>query len=144
LKRAGNAVRWFHAPARLFVPVYGMMVIEGMTEILFGLLTILALRAAVENRPSLMAVIVSLMPFSRPEYVGFAPFALAWLILGRHWRSIPLLLAGHVVYAILSAIFQDDVLWGFTGDPYRGAKDIYSSGPLDHFFVHLHAIYGEP
>lgn len=144
LKRAGNAVRWFHAPALLFVPVYGMMVIEGMTEILFGLLTILALRAAVENKPSLMAVIVSLMPFSRPEYVGFAPFALAWLILGRHWRSIPLLLAGHVVYAILSAIFQDDVLWEFTGDPYRGAKDIYGSGPLDHFFVHLHAIYGEP
>ncbi len=142
LKRAGIAARWLFPPVLLLVPVYGTMVLGGMTEVLFGLLTILAIRAAFEDRPVLFALIVSLMPFSRPEYVGFLPFALLWVLYGRAWHALPVFLAGHLIYALFAFLVLNDPLSAFHDDPYTGAQDIYGSGRMDHFITNTDVIYG--
>ncbi|MDQ3099868.1 MAG: hypothetical protein M3R08_00655, partial [Bacteroidota bacterium] len=142
LKKAGPGARWLFPPVLLLVPVYGTMVIAGMTEVLFGLLTILAIRAAFDGKPRIFALIVSVMPFSRPEAIAFVPFAILWIAFNRHWKAIPFLLAGNVIFAILAAFGMKDPFWIWNGDPYQGAMNIYGSGEWDHFITHLHEIYG--
>ena len=100
LKRAGGAARWLFVPALVLVPVYGTMVFAGMTEVLFALLTILVLRAFFEERYVLAMIIVSFMPFSRPEYIAFLPFALGWVAMKQQWRALPFVLLGHVLYGV--------------------------------------------
>jgi hypothetical protein len=142
--RRYTAARWLFPPALLLVPAYGTMLLAGMTEVLFALLAVLAVRAATQHRSILLAVVVSLMPFSRPEYVGFAPFAVLWLVLHRQWRALPFLLVGHLLYALPGLLVHGDPLHAFHGDPYVGAQEIYGHGDIDHFLVNAPAIYGAP
>ena len=65
------------------------MVMAGMTEPLFGLLTVLVVSLLLLDRPVAAAVVASLTPFSRPEYIVFLPMVMAWLTLQRQWRALP-------------------------------------------------------
>ena len=144
LKRAGPAARWLYVPALLLVPVYGTLVFAGMTEVLFGLLTALVIRALHDERPVLAMIIVSFMPFSRPEYILFAPFAVGWVMMKGQWRSLPILLVGHVIYGVIGLFAFGDALWAFHNDPYTWSNPIYGSGPLLHFASQALEIYGVP
>jgi hypothetical protein len=144
LRRAGVLARWLYAPALLLVPVHGTMVLAGMTEIFFGMLTLLVLRALADERYTLAAIIASFTPFARPEYVVFLPIVLLWLAWGRHWRALPWLLTGHVIYGAVGALVWGDVLWYFHRDPYIGAAEVYGSGHLLHFWERRTHILGTP
>lgn len=144
LRRAGMVARWLFAPALLLVPVYGTMVLAGMTEVFFAMLALLVLRALFNERYVAAMIIVSFMPFARPEYIAFAPFAMGCVVWKRHWRALPFVLTGHVVYGIIGGIVFGDALWAFHHDPYQGADGIYGRGPLSHFSDHLQNIYGAP
>lgn len=144
LKRAGEAARWLYAPILLLVPVYGTMVLAGMTEVLFGLLTILVIRALFEERYGPAMAILSLTPFSRPEYIGFMPFVLAWVVGKRQWRALPFVLVGPMLYALAGLVIVGDPLWPLHSDPYGGAASIYGHGALLHFVQHLPEIFGTP
>lgn len=144
LKRAGGAARWLFVPALVLVPVYGTMVFAGMTEVLFALLTILVLRAFFHERYVLAMIIVSFMPFSRPEYIAFLPFALGWVAMKQQWRALPFVLLGHVLYGLIGAVALGDVLWAFHNDPYPWSKAIYGNGTPFHFVGKVLEIYGAP
>ncbi len=144
LKRAGQASRWLYAPILLMVPVYGTMVLAGMTEVLFGLLTILVIRALFEERYVLAMVLLSFTPFARPEYIGFMPFVLAWMIGKRQWRALPFVMTGPILCALAGWIIMNDPLWTLHDDSYSGAASIYGHGTLLHFVQHLPEIYGKP
>ncbi len=144
LRRAGTVARWGYPPALLLVPVYGTMVLAGMTEVFFGLLTVLVLRALVEERFLLAAMIASFMPFARPEYVVVLPLVGIWLIVQRQWRILPWLLTGHLIFALAGAIMLGDALWYFHSDPYTGAADLYGHGDLLHFWHVRSRIFGTP
>lgn len=144
LKRAGNAARWIFPPALLLVPVYGSMVLAGMTEVFFGMLAMLIVRCLFEERFALASVLVSFTPFARPEFIGFVPFVLVWIITMRQWRSLPFLLTGPVLYAVVGGLVLGDVLWYLHRDPYAGATNIYGSGAPFYFTDHIQNIYGAP
>ena len=144
LKDTATWSRWLFAPALLLVPVYGTMVLEGMTEVLFGLLATLVVLACYHSRYRTAALLASLMPFARPEYIVFVPLLLGWLVLQRQWKALPLLAVGHVLYAVVGAIALGEPFWAFTRDPYTGAEAIYGNGPLTHFVQHPDLVYGIP
>lgn len=144
LKRAGQAARWLYAPILLLVPMYGTMVLAGMTEVLFGLLTVLVIRALFEERYVLAMVLLSLTPFARPEYIGLAPFVLAWVVGKRQWRALPWGLTGHALYALAATVLVGDPLLALHDGTYGGAAAIYGQGPLLHFASHLPEIFGMP
>lgn len=144
LDRAGLVAKWLYAPMLLVVPVYGTMVLAGMTEVLFGLLTVVVVGCLYAERYAVALVVLSFMPFSRPEYLGFAPFVLSWLIYRGQWRWSPLILVGHLIYGVLGWIFLGDPLWTINRDPYTGAGSIYGSGDPLHFVDHAQEIYGVP
>ncbi|MCB9182596.1 MAG: hypothetical protein H6591_01665 [Flavobacteriales bacterium] len=144
LRRSSSALRWLFAPMLLLVPVYGGMVLGGMTEILFGALALVTVRLLTQERFALALSLASFLPFSRPEYVAFIPFAALWTIHLRQWKSLPWLLLGNLVYGIIGDFAFGDPLWAFRQDPYTGAADIYGSGDPLHFIAAAPAEFGAP
>lgn len=144
LRDASAWTRWLFPPALLLVPVYGTMVLEGMTEVLFGLLAMLVVLAMYTKHFRTAAVVASFLPFARPEYIAVLPFVALFIGLQRRWFALPFLLVGHVLYAIIGGIVLGDVFWAFTRDPYTGAEAIYGSGSPWHFVQQLDLIYAWP
>lgn len=144
LRAQGGVVRWLFAPLLLLMPEYGRMVLAGMTEPLFALLTMLTLRALHVDRHVGAAIIASATPFARPEFVAFLPFVALWLSLRRAWRALPWLLFGSLVYAIAGHLAFGDALWMIHQDPYQGAKSVYGSGDALHFVRRLPETLGWP
>jgi hypothetical protein len=120
------------------------MVLAGMTEVLFGLLTILVIRALFEERYVLAMVLLSFTPFARPEYIGFAPFVLVWVVAKRQWRTLPWSITGHFIHAVAATMLMGDPLLALHNGTYGGAATIYGRGPLFHFADHLPEIFGMP
>lgn len=144
IRSQSHSLRWLFAPLLLLAPEYGRMVLAGMTEPFFGLIAMLALRALHERRFLVAALISSFMPFARPEYIAFVPFVAAWLIMQKSWRTLPVLLTGHMVYALLGWVALADPLWYFHRDPYTGAESVYGRGDAWHFVQSLPETLGWP
>lgn len=144
LRSAGVAAQTAFPLLVLLAPQYVLMVMAGMTEPLFGLVTVLAVLLLLNERHAAGAAVASLAPFTRPEHIAFLPLVLGWLLLERRWRAMPWLLLGIGSYMLLTAAFKGDAFWFWTGDPYRHADGVYGSGPLDFFVVNAVEVYGPP
>jgi len=144
LRTAGGGAQLVFPALVLLAPQYVLMVMAGMTEPLFGLLTVLVVSLLLLDRPVAAAVVASLTPFSRPEYIVFLPMVMAWLTLQRQWRALPWCLAGPVLFALIVTVVHGDPLWFWSHDPYGYAGNVYGSGPLNHFVSRAETIYGRP
>jgi hypothetical protein len=130
-------------PLLLFTFVqYARVALSGLTEPLFGLLVIGCLWLIRQDRYAPAMVLLSLMPWSRPEYVAFAPFVLAWVAWHRQWRALPWLLTGATIYFGLGWILLQERIWTFARDPYRGVD--FGAGPLAHFVTRAPEVLGTP
>lgn len=144
LRSTSEWTRWLFPPALLLVPVYGTMVMEGMTEVLFGLIAVVVVLSLFSRHFHTAAVVASFLPFARPEYIAVIPFVLLWLIVQRKWTAVPFLLTGHLIYALIGAVILGEPFWAFTRDPYTGAEAIYGSGSPWHFIQQLDLTHGWP
>lgn len=144
LRTAGGAAQMIFPILVAANPQYVQLVLGGMTEPLFAMLTLLALLLLLEGHYRGAALITSLTPLARPEYVVFIPLVAFFLVIHRRWRALPLLSTGLVVYALLTAITIGDPLHFWNRDPYAQPESIYGSGPWDHFLRNAEHIYGSP
>jgi hypothetical protein len=144
LRPAGGAAQLAFPFLVLLAPQYVLMVMAGMTEPLFGLLSVITLLLLLQERPLVAAAIASLTPFARPEYIAFVPLVMGWFILQRNWRALPWCLAGFIAYAIIITVVKGDPFWFWTSDPYRHADGVYGSGPLDFFTSRAETVFGRP
>jgi hypothetical protein len=144
LRHVGGAAQLAFPILAMLAPQYVMTVLAGMTEPLFGLLTVLTVVLLLNEKPTLAAMVASLTPFARPEYVAFIPVVMVWLALDKQWRSIPWALLGLVVYALVALELFGDPLRFWASDPYSWAGDVYGSGPWDFFVSHAEEVYGRP
>jgi len=142
LRSAGGAAQLAFPVLVLLAPQYVLMVMAGMTEPLFGLVTVLVVLLLVNERYTAAAAVASLAPFARPEYVAFLPLVALWLAYERKWRALPWCVLGFVVYGVVTTVVKGAPLWFWTGDPYKHASGAYGSGPLDFFVHRAEMIYG--
>lgn len=131
-KSLGIESRWLILLCLFAAPVYFKMVIAGLTEILFAMLCAWAISLLLEKRFKPAAIILSLLPFVRPEAYIVLPF-LAGYLLWKNWRALPWLLTGTIVYSIAGALVFGDLLWLINNDPYASVQvGVYGYGnPLD-------------
>jgi hypothetical protein len=144
LRSAGGVAQLAFPVLVLLAPQYVLMVLAGMTEPLFGLVTVMTVLLLVHERHAPAAAVASLAPFARPEYIAFLPMVVLWLAYERKWRALPWCLLGFVVYAVIAAIAHGDPFWYWTRDPYGYSGNLYGSGPLDFFFSRAETVYGRP
>ena len=144
LRRAGGIAQLTFPLLVMLSPQYAQLVVNGMTEVLFGLLTVLTVYLLFEKRYVLAALMVSFTPFSRPEYALFLPMVALWIVWCKQWKALPWLGVGFVVYGFVGGLLIGDPLWYWYGDPYHVDNDTYGSGDLFHFVDHARQIFGQP
>ncbi len=114
-----------------------------LTEVPFALLLSLAFWAYQGRRFGWMALLVSLLPLTRPEGFGFLLLAAVALVLHRRWAwlillPLPLLAWNHAGWLLYG---REGAWWRWLIDhwPYA-TESLYRSGPLWHFLALLPAI----
>jgi len=135
---------WAVPAALLLAPVYFEMVIGGMTEVLFGALAIWTLWFLWNDRYRAAALVASLMPLVRPEWVGFVPFVALWMVWNGGWRQLPWLASTVLVVGALGAWVRRDPLWLIHDHPYMIDVSYYGSGTFLHYILRSPDILGLP
>lgn len=141
--RTSGTWRWFVPVALMFAPQYAHTVMAGLTEPLFGLLSVIIVIWLMEARWTAALALASFLPYTRPEHVVLTPLVVGVALVHKQWRALPWVLLGTVVYAIASTILFHDPLKVLLDDPYTGV-DTYGHGTATHFFEHIDDIIGAP
>ncbi len=128
-----------------FAPLYTVVMITGLTEILFSFILMLGIYLFFSNRSLWSCVVISLLPFVRNEgFIIFPSFLLAYII-NRQWKAIPFILTGFLVFSLIGSFHYNDFFWMINENPYTGtAVNIYGSGELLHFVNQYVPIFGLP
>ncbi len=135
---------WISILMLLFAPIYTLLAISGMTEILFSLFLIATVFSFYKKKYILSAVILSFIPMIRTEGIIFFPLWIIALVYVRSWKSIPFILTGSLLYSLTGWFVFNDFFWLINKMPYTGAQEIYGSGALLHFINESKFIFGIP
>ncbi len=126
-------------------PLYTVLMLSGMTEILFSLVLIVAIFLFYRKQYIWSALLLSFLPFVRTEGVVILPLFLLAYAWQRQWKAIPLLMAGFVFYSVVGYFHFRDILWVIHEMPYKGnAKDLYGSGELLYYVKAAKYIFSYP
>jgi hypothetical protein len=124
-------------------PLYTMLMLSGMTEILFSLVLILTIFLFYKKQYVWSAILLSFLPFVRTEGMVIFPFFFLAYVWEKQWKAVPFMLLGFVFYSIVGSFHFKDILWVIHEMPYKGnAKDIYGSGELLHYVIASKYIFG--
>lgn len=125
------------------MPIYFFSLNSGYTEPLFGLMTIAAIRLALDGRSRLAGVVLSCLPYVRSEGYLFLPlFGLIFLIR-REFVSIVLMMSFSVLLSVAGAPYFKSLFWIIRENPYDGTMAaIYGSGPWHHFLKSAPFMFG--
>lgn len=133
----------FTVPFLLISPyVYNSGILGGYTEILFSFIVILAILAFVKEKYILSAIIISFLPFSRPEYVVIVPLFAILFIYRKKYYQLLFFLFAFIIYSFIGMFHFHDFFWFITTNPYKGKAAIYGSGSLWHFVSNYRKIFG--
>jgi len=135
---------WLVIVFTCFAPVYFIIMLSGLTEILFSLVLMLSVYLFFDKKFIASSIVVSFIIFSRTEGFIFLIIFLVGFIIEKKYKAIPFLLTGFIFFSILGYFVIDDFWWFFNQNPYTGAKDIYGSGELNHFLQNTKKINGIP
>jgi hypothetical protein len=128
-----------------FIPLYCSMLLTGLTEILFGLVLMLAIWYFYEEKYILSSVIISFLLFARNEGFILLPVFFLAFLLKRKLKAIPFLATGFVFFSILGSFYYKDLLWFIHHFPYSVHNpSYYSSGSFFNFFTYHYRILGTP
>lgn len=126
-------------------PLYTMLMLSGMTEILFSLVLIVSVFLFFEKKFIWSALLLSFLPFVRTEGVVILPLFMLALAWEKQWKAIPFIFLGFVFYSVVGYFHFKDILWVIHEMPYKGnAADIYGSGELLHYVKASKFIFGYP
>ncbi len=128
----------------LFSPLFYILTFSGLTEPLFALFVALGLYFAHLNKNFTAFTIISFLPYVRSEGLIIIGVFSLYAIYKSHWKYLPFLLLGSVVYAIAGYFVYHNLLWVFTKIPYAKLSSVYGSGSLFHFVDKLINVCGVP
>ena len=142
-----DKARWvaFFVPALLLTaPQYLYTAVSGMTEPLFGLLTVAAVALALRGHVAWALAILSFGPVSRPEFVAVMPILVLWTLWKRQYAALPWALFGFVVFSLAGWPVHGDPFWIVTKDPYVGNTYYDQRGNALYFVERTTEILGIP
>lgn len=126
------------------MPLSFTLTFSGLTEPLFALMVAGGLALALSGRNAYAALLVSFLPFVRSEGLLFLGIYGLYFMWRRQWAYLPLLLVGHLAYALAGYLVYKDVWWVFTKIPYANLGSVYGHGTLFHFVDQLFYAAGLP
>jgi hypothetical protein len=112
----------------LFFKVFMTVSLSGLTEPLHNAALSIAIYLAFTRRLTWAVVIASFLPFIRSEGLCVCGVFALYLLIIRQWRLIPLLIVGHLVYAIAGYPIHKDLMWVISRIPYSIGDQHYGHG----------------
>ncbi|MDZ7743983.1 MAG: hypothetical protein U5Q03_20175 [Bacteroidota bacterium] len=128
----------------LFSPLYFILSFSGLTEPLFAFMLALSVFLLLKEFWFSGYLLASFLPFVRSEGLVILGVFGLYALMKRHWKYLPALLLGHVLYSVAGSFFHGDLLWVFSKIPYASMDSVYGSGSLLHFFEKLLYVLGVP
>jgi hypothetical protein len=128
----------------IFSPLYYVLTFSGLTEPLFALFVSVAIYLTLIKRFTSAGIIISFLPFVRSEGLILLSVFAIYFLLKKEWKTLPLLVVGHVFYSIAGFFIYHDLLWVFYEIPYARLSSNYGSGNLSHFVLQLLYVIGVP
>lgn len=141
-KKLGYSNRFLIPFLLLFMPVYALNILSGLTEVFFGLFIIVAVYLSLNKKYLWAAIVISFSHLVRTEGIIIIPILGLYLLIIKQYRTIPFLFTGTVIYSIIGYFHFGDIFWLITQMPYTGAKDLYGTGSLTHFFELSPKLFG--
>jgi hypothetical protein len=115
-------------------PLYTMLMLSGMTEVLFSLMLVLSIFLFMRKNYIWSALLLSFIPFVRNEGVVIMLLFGVAFVWQKQWKILPFMLTGFVFYSIVGSFYFRDILWVIHEMPYTGsAREMYGSGELLHY-----------
>ncbi len=144
LSRRGGAFATLLLPVLvLLAPLAAHLIMNGMTEVLFGTMTLIAVSSFHREKYMRGAIIAGLAPLCRPEYIVFLPCVAGWLVIQRRWKELPLLASGIGLYTGLGILINGDPLCWWNGSSYP-ADSVYGKGSGWQFISQAPDAFGWP
>lgn len=142
-KELNKQWHWLILPIAFIAPAFYTYLFSGLTEPVSALLGIVAVWLCLSGRISVGFIAASFLPFARSEAQVFLLFFLIFGLLNRHHKKLPLLLTGHLIYALLALSIFGDALKAFDS-PYDSQGSVYGSGDWFHYINSLQGMLGLP
>ncbi len=127
-----------------FAPVYFMLMLSTLTEILFSFVLVVSVYLFRKNKFVFSALVLSFIPFVRSEGIILLPVFAVAFSLKRSWLAIPVITFGTLFYSIVGYFAFNDFFWLINRFPYPTGSSVYGSGELFHFVKKSFNIFGIP
>lgn len=118
--------------------------LSGLTEPMFAFTLSGSIFLYLRGKIARATLLISFLPFVRSEGLIMCCVFGALLLIEKRWKVLPLLLFGHVFYAIAGFCTHHSFLWIFTKIPYAKMSSVYGTGNWEHFFINTPFITGIP
>jgi hypothetical protein len=127
----------------LTMPIYYIMMVSVMTEVLFSLVLILSIYFILQERYILAAILFSSLFLIRTEGYILYPFVAFVFLVKRQWKAIPFLGFFFLIYSIIGWFYFGDFLWLINQIPYGDTSELYGTGELLFFVKQYKFIFGK-
>lgn len=129
--------RWAIAPIIFSSSLFMAVTLSGLTEPLSALILTSAIYFISIQQIKTGLIVVSFMPFVRSEGLIILGVFFIYTCIKRHYKFVPLLFIGHIIFAVIGYSHYRDILWIFTKIPYANQVSIYGSGSWEHFIIQI-------
>jgi glycosyltransferase involved in cell wall biosynthesis len=143
-KKLNIADAWMTPVIAACAPMLTIVSLSGLTEPLFALWLIAGIYWLIDEKKTGSIISLSFLPFVRSEGLIVLCVVLLYLLFKKLFRYIPLLMTGHIVYAIAGYSIYKDPLWVFNKLSYATLSSAYGHGEWIHFVKHMPEIVGYP
>jgi len=133
---------WLVPLCMVFAPWLMIVTLSGLTEPLFALGLIGGIYLLLKEKWLAAALTLSFLPFVRSEGLVILCVILVYLAIKKKYFFIPLLLTGHVVYALAGYPYHKDLLWVFNTMSYAVLSSAYGQGEWNHFIKNTREVIG--
>jgi len=128
----------------IFSPMLMIVTLSGLTEPLFACWMMAGIYGLLIDKKIFSLLWLSFLPFVRSEGLIILCVVLLYLFVKKYFKYIPLLLVGHIVYAMAGYSTHKDLLWIFNTLPYAVWNSAYGQGGWMHFVENLPVIISVP
>ena len=135
---------WMAVILTAFAPLFMIVTLSGLTEPLFAFWMMAGLYGIIAGYRKSSIILLSFLPFIRSEGLIVLCVLLLYLLVKKWFKLIPLLLTGHLVYALIGWPYYGNPLWVFTELNYATLHSAYGKGHWTDFFKGMPLILGWP
>jgi hypothetical protein len=143
-KKTGLRDPWMSIILTAFAPLFIIVTLSGLTEPLFAFWMIAGIYGIIAGYRKTAIIALSFLPFIRSEGLIILCVLLLYLLVKKWFKLMPLLLTGHLFYALVGLPLFKDPLWVFTQLSYATLHSAYGKGHWTDFFKGMPGIIGWP